>query len=1074
MAGWLLRPQLKRYGYLLSVLLCVGAASATEYHGRVLIGGVPIPGATVTVTQGTKHLSTTTDSQGLYEFPDLADGAWKIEIEMRGFAKLDGDVTIAANAAQGDWDLKLLSLDQMLAETKVVQPEAKPLQPREVLPAATTGPVKADARADAKKGKDEGPVAAPAVEEAERPSDGLLINGSESNASTSPFSLSPAFGNRRPGVKGLYNGGIGVIADNSVFDAKPYSLSGLQIPKDAYSRVTMLLTLGGPIRIPPLFYHGPNFFLAYQWTRNKDASTAQGLVPDVAYHQTPFDCVANNSCAQGATPAAVTVPGPQIYVPSTLATNALPAICGTPGSPFVGNVIPAACLSSAAQQLLSLYPAPNVTGSSIYNYERGIVTNSHDDALQSRLNKSIGRRDQLYGGFGFQSIRSDSVNLFNFHDTTNTLGIDTNANWSHRYAHQIFVLLGYHLTRQRTETRPQFSHSADISGNAGITGNDTDPTNWGPPTLSFSSGYAGLTDGISAFNRNRTDATSAKADTTRGRHTITVGGDFRRQEFNQFAQQNPRGNFTFTGAATSATGATSTTSGSDLADFLVGVPDTSALAYGNPDKYFRQSVYDLYVNDDWRVRPELTIKVGMRWEYGAPPTELKGRLVNLDVASGFSAVTPVLGSSPKGALTGMSYPTSLVNPDKRGFEPRIGVSWRPIPASTLVVRAGYGIYDDTSGYLTSAESMSQQAPLSTSVSVSNSATCSLTLVVGFRNCAGTTPDTFAIDPNWRVGYAQAWQLSAQRDLPQALVMTVTYSGIKGTRGMQEFLPNTYPIGATNPCPRCPVGFIYRTSNGNSTREAGEVQLRRRLRAGFTASVDYTFSKSLDDDSQVGSQGHVVGTAVSSASSSSEGATTASPVVAQNWLNLRAERERSTFDQRHLVNGQIQYTTGMGMGGGTLLTGWRGRAFKEWTVLAQFSAGSGLPETPIYLAAVPGTGVTGTIRPNLTGAPIHVLSDGRFLNAAAYTAPAAGQWGNASRDSITGPGTFSLNGSLARTFRLKAPFNLDVKLDAQNLLNHAVYTGYNTTINSTGTNTTFGLPTAVNGMRTVQITGRLRF
>lgn len=1038
-------PRVKRLHRLMSVLIGLGAAglaSASEYHGRVLIGGVPIPGATVTVTQGAQHLSTTTDSQGLYEFPDLADGAWKIEIEMRGFAKLDGDVTIAANAPQGEWDLKLLSLDQMLAETKVVQPEVKPLQPREALPASPN----AKPAATAKKGKDEGPVAAPPAEEAERPSDGLLINGSESNASTSPFSLSPAFGNRRPGVKGLYNGGIGVIADNSVFDARPYSLSGLQIPKDAYSRITMLLTLGGPIRIPPLFYHGPNFFLAYQWTRNKDASTAQGLVPTLAERSGDLSGIVN---AQGN-------PVP-IYDPAT-------------GQQYAGAVP----VSAQAQALLKLYPVPNVTGSSIYNYERSVVTNSHDDALQSRLNKSIGRRDQLYGGFGFQSIRSDSVNLFNFHDTMNTLGLDTNANWSHRYAHQIFVLLGYHLTRQRTETRPYFSHREDISGEAGITGNDTDPTNWGPPSLSFSSGIAGLTDAISAFNRNRTDASSAKADTTRGRHTITVGGDFRRQEFNQFAQQNPRGNFTFTGAATSATGTTSTTSGSDLADFLVGTPDTSALAYGNPDKYFRQSVYDLYANDDWRVRPELTIKVGMRWEYGAPPTELKGRLVNLDVASGFSAVAPVLGSSPKGALTGMNYPTSLVNPDKRGFEPRIGLSWRPIPASTLVVRAGYGIYDDTSGYRTSAESMSQQAPLSTSLSVSNSANCPLTLANGFRNCAGTTADTFAIDPNWRVGYAQAWQLSAQRDLPQAMVMTVTYSGIKGTHGMQEFLPNTYPIGATNPCPLCPVGFVYRTSNGNSTREAGEVQLRRRLRAGFTASVDYTFSKSLDDDSQVGSQGHVVGTAVSSASSSSESGATASPVVAQNWLDLRAERELSTFDQRHLLNAQIQYTTGMGMGGGTLLTGWRGRAFKEWTVLAQINAGSGLPETPIYLAAVPGTGVTGTIRPSLTGAPIHVLSDGRFLNAAAYTAPATGQWGNARRDSITGPGTFSMNGSLARTFRLKAPFNLDVKLDATNLLNHAVYTAYNTTLNSTGTNTTFGLPTAVNGMRTVQITGRLRF
>ena len=93
-----------------------------------------------------------------------------------------------------------------------------------------------------------------------------------------------------------------------------------------------------------------------------------------------------------------------------------------------------------------------------------------------------------------------------------------------------------------------------------------------------------------------------------------------------------------------------------------------------------------------------------------------------------------------------------------------------------------------------------------------------------------------------------------------------------------------------------------------------------------------------------------------------------PRIAQNWLDLEAERGLSTFDQRHLLNVQLQYTTGMGMGGETLLSGWKGTLFKEWTFLTQITVGSGLPETPVYLAAVPGTGVTGSIRPDSTGAP----------------------------------------------------------------------------------------------------------
>jgi hypothetical protein len=360
--------------------------------------------------------------------------------------------------------------------------------------------------------------------------------------------------------------------------------------------------------------------------------------------------------------------------------------------------------------------------------------------------------------------------------------------------------------------------------------------------------------------------------------------------------------------------------------------------------------------------------------------------------------------------------------------------------------------------------MAQQAPLSKSLSVENSAACPLTLANGFSPCATTTADTFGVDPNFHVGYAQNWQLSVQSDLPAALQLTATYLGVKGTHGVQQFLPNTYPIGATSPCAGCPVGFSYRTSGGNSTRQAGTVQLRRRLRSGFTASLQYTYSKSIDDDAALGGGGPVTAGSISTSSSQ------ASAVIAQNWLNLKAERGFSTFDQRHLLNLTAQYTTGMGMHGGTLFNGWRGRFFKEWTVLSTITAGTGLPNTPIYLAAVPGTGVTGTIRPDLTGQSIYSAPSGLHLNPAAYATPSPGQWGTAGRNSITGPSQFTLNASLARTFRLEGKTNLDLHIDSTNLLNHGVFTAWDTTINSTQ----FGLPTAANAMRSLQVTARLRF
>jgi hypothetical protein len=1045
--------QARRVLYLVCMFAAIAfpcMAAASEYRGQVTFGGLPLPGATVTVTQGTKKVTAVTDQGGLYTFPDLADGPAKIEVEMLCFSTLTADVTVSPAMAPGKWELTLLPLEQITKLTKLPPAPVPSLTARPKTPAAAIN-------------ENAPELPKPAEDANQQSSDGFLVNGSVNNAATSRFSLDQAFGNRRYNSKSLYTGGLAAVYDNSALDARPYSLSGLDTPKAAYNRITGIFTLGGPLKIPHLLPRGPTFFVAYAWTRNRTAETESGLVPTDAERTGDLSNLVN--------PLGQPV---VVYDPAT-------------GLPYPGNAVP---VSTQAQALLKLYPSPNLAGTSLYNYQVPVLNSSHQDSLFSRLDKTLGRRDELYGSFNLQSTRASDGDLFGFVDKISTLGINTNINWSHRFNQRLFFFGGYHFSRLRTQIAPYFENRQNISGEAGVSGNNQDPVNWGPPALTFSSGITPLSDKQSAFNRNRTDSFSGSAGIYRGRHNITVGGDLRKQQYNDFFQQDPRGTFAFTGAATQGVANGATTGGSDLADFLIGVPDTSSIAYGNADKYLRQIVYDLYITDDWRIQSNLTINAGLRWDYGAPLTEIHGRLVNLDVAPGYSAVAPVLGSDPIGSLTGSHYPSSLIRPDKRGFEPRVGISWRPIPASTIVVRAGYGIYDDTSVYLTSVLQLAQQAPLSKSLSVENSGACPLTLANGFTPCSSITANTFAVDPNFRVGYAQTWQLSIQRDLPGALQLTATYLGVKGTRGVQQFLPNTYPIGAVNPCPSCPAGFVYQGSGGDSTRQAGQVQLRRRLRSGFTASLLYTFSKSMDDDAFLGGQGHVLagnqtaappggqgqgsGQGSGGGSSGTTATTTQSasttPSIAQNWLNLHAERSLSSFDQRHLLNLTAQYTSGEGLRGGTLMGGWPGRLLKEWTFVTTGVVGSGLPETPVYLAAVPGTGYTGTIRPDATGVPIGVSQGGQHLNPAAYSAPLLGEWGTAGRNSITGPSTFTLDSSVARTFRPSGRFYLDLKVAATNMLNHPVFTGWNTTVNSTQ----FGLPLEPNPMRSLETSLRLRF
>ena len=192
-------------------------------------------------------------------------------------------------------------------------------------------------------------------------------------------------------------------------------------------------------------------------------------------------------------------------------------------------------------------------------------------------------------------------------------------------------------------------------------------------------------------------------------------------------------------------------------------------------------------------------------------------------------------------------------------------------------------------------------------------------------------------------------------------------------------------------------------------------------------------------------------------------------LAQNWLDLEAEYARSSFDQRHLVTIAAEYTTGAGIMGGTLIDGWKGRLFKDWMFVANLSTGSGLPLTPVFFSPVQGTGVIGSLRPDVSGAAVE-SPPGSYASTASFAAPATGQWGNAARNSITGPATFSLNAAIARTFRVGDRLNFDWRIDASNVLNQVTYVGVNALV----TSPQFGLPNRANDMRRLRTSLRLRF
>ena len=964
-----------------AVLLSITALTAAEHTGQVKFGGLPVPGAGVTLSQGTQKLSAVTNLQGAYAFTDIADGPWTVHVDMQLFQPQSRD--IAVPSAPLEWELTPLPADQLAKLATAVQAT---YQRTEV----TAAPQAAAARQAAAK-----PTADPAAttELAQRAAESFLVNGSMNNGASSPFAQLPAFGNQRRGQRSLYNGNLGLILNNAAVDARAFSLTGQETPKPAYSRIQGLFSFGGPIRIPHLIRrNGPNFTVNYQWTRNSNATTQTGLMPTAAERT------------------------------GTLARTVI-----DPGSglPFPGNVIPANRISQQAITLLALYPQPNFAGNSRYNVQLPIISGLHQDDLQTRVNKQ--RRKHFFSGnYAWRSTRTDGPDLFGFLDTGRVTGINTGANYRLSFSSRSFLNTSYSFSRFTSRTTPYFAGRRNVSAEAGITGNNQDPANWGPPALNFSSGVTALSSSQNSLDRNQTHNLSADVFLNRSSHNITSGVTQRWLQFNVLSQQEARGSFAFTGATTQ----------NDFGSFLLGRPDTSSIAFGNADKYLRAKVNEAFVNDDWRVHPGFTINAGLRWEYWSPVTEKYGRLVNLNIAPGFASASAVVARTAQSDL----FP----RPDRNNVAPRLAFSWRPFSASSMVVRGGYGIYYDTSVYQSIAMRMSQQSPLSKSLRVSNSAAAPLTLSNGFTSPPSATESTtFAIDPGFQVGMAQTWQLAVQSDLPAGMQATATYAGSKGTHAQQQILPNTFPNGASGPS-----GYTYLTSNGVANRHSLQAQVRRRLRNGFTANATYTLAKA-EDNAAPGGRGFF---------------------IAQNWLDLRSEFARSNFDQRHLLATSVQYTTGMGLKGGSLVSGWRGLLLKEWTLGTQINVGGGLPLTPIYSRAVLGTGVTGTLRPDVTGADLYNAPAGFHLNPAAFTAPAAGKWGNAARNSINGPGQFTLNSSMSRTFRSSDRTSMDFRIDAANALNTVRFSSWNTIVG----NAQFGLPNPANPMRSLQAVIRMRF
>ena len=1097
------------------VLVCLGhaqetsppAAASFQISGVVKSGKTPLPGVTVTAanTLTGKKLTVATAVDGSFVIKGVPRGRYVVKIEFMGFATQTQEVVLNPENPAGKVEAELVLASRQQEEQANRASTATALG-RGFQSLAVEGALSSLGEGVNGNGNGNGTVSAGDLSS-------LPMNGAGADIATESVSIAGTQGRSQDfgsgseediqqriqefreraqregntafgGMMGGPGGGPMVIGrlgrgfninqphgflyvqdSNAALDAQAYSLSGQEAAKASYNQVRFGAFVGGPLKVPGLFDWSKTTFFAAGWngTRGSSPYDAFSTVPTVPERSGNFSGLTDKS----GNPIL-------IYDPQT-------------GQPFAGNTI--SQISPAATALLQYIPQPNLPGAT-QNFHYITSDESDTDNVSLRLihnfgatggpgfgpvvigagGPGVGRgggrrgsRNNLNVGFNWSRAKSAIVNPFPLlAGSTNTQGCNGNVRWTYGKG-KVTNSLGFTYNHNRAATTNLYSGVIDVAGMAGITGVSTDPFNWGVPGISFNS-FAGLSEPVPSRELDQTYTISDTVIWNHGKHNVRFGGDYRRMSQGFRSARNAEGSFVFTGFATAeylpGSAQPVPDTGSDFADFLLGLPQQTSLQSGTTDYEFRTNSYDSFVQDDWRIFTNLSLNLGLRYEYNGPFTEAGNRIANLDVSfspESIAAFRVLPGQS--GTYAGV-YPTSLVRPDRNDFAPRVGLAWRL--GKKTVVRAGYGINYNLAQYGSFIRNFAFQPPYATTATNVSAYGSFLTLENGFSSSAETAvTNNYALDPNYRLGYVQIWNVDIQRQLPGNVQLNVGYNGAKGTRLDTEraLVPSCV---ASDNCQtnESSAPFIYESSEGNSILHAGSVRVRKRMSKGLGLSASYVFSKSIDDASSIGGGG---------------------TVVAENPFDLPAERGLSSFDQTHKFTGNWIYDLPFGDGRRFVTKGALSHALGGWQWSGDFTIASGLYFTPRVLGASVdiNRGVSGSLRANVVaGQPIALSNPttAEWFNTAAFCAPTScpgttgSAYGDAGRNIIEGPPQFTFDMSVNKTITIRETRSLELRLQGNNVFNTPYFSSLNTVVNSL----TYGQVTGVGNMRRVTMVARFRF
>ncbi|HEU4693021.1 MAG TPA: hypothetical protein VFS23_31880, partial [Vicinamibacterales bacterium] len=766
-------------------------------------------------------------------------------------------------------------------------------------------------------------------------------------------------------------------------------------------------TLGGPLARDRSF-----FFFSYEGQRSNRALTRTFTVPTAAVRGGNFS-------------------GASICDPLTITTP------GSACTPFANGIIPQGRIDPLAVSLLQHVPLP--TSSTAQQNLTAIEQQIKDvDQFSLRLDHRFDSGDQLFARvstfdaneiqpFGSSSLQETLVPGFG--RTLNTRARNVAVSHTRLVGSRLLNELRFGWMKVSGGQTSQ-NRGVDFASEVGLQGVTSDPRDVGYPQISTRGQYSVFGDPTTfTYRDNQHFEIFDSVLLDRGAHRVKFGGYFFHLRFKPEQPDNARGSFTYTGQFT----------GNAFADFLLGYPTTAVSGIGRGDENGRTNWLHLFAQDDWRMRSNLTVNVGLRYEYNQHMRAVDNRLSSVDFETPGGRY--VIASDENGAinpdgaallpLIPLPYVTSaeagwdrgLLSPSLVRLAPRTGFALS-LNDDRAVVRGGYGIFLNQWAYSVQT-AFARNLPFfftrQVDVPTAQRVPVYQTRTILTADPTGVVAPTI-MDHAYAVEYTQTWSGGLQYELLPSTMVEVSYMG-SWTLGADNATVRNVPepgpgsIQVRREIPQLgPIRSIR--FDGKSIYHGLTFKAEQRLQRNFSYSASYTLSTSVDD-------------------ASSPGATEAEANVPQDVRNVfdeTGEWAASSFDHRHLfvASGTYQLPFFEGAGGFTegVLGGWR--------VNAVLFAQSGAPFTVNLGVDHANIGSGPAQRPDQLR-EANLSSDQRrpeqWFDTSAFVLPAPFSFGSAPRNSVLGPGFTNLDLVVAKTWTVAGSRQLELRWEVFNALNN---------------------------------------